>query len=537
MLSEKLFQCDQMCLETGPRRQNPPPSFITVFISVYILRPHLWVTCVSVHFWIDKYRMNPLREVCVLYICVPGSFFCLMGRRTHSAVKTFLSTCWYIHQEMPLNEWYWFVQLVQRSGSALEAIWMEVSSLLTGAGCLPLYPGLPGCYWHATLIDVSKRMLWFLLRLESLRRLKLLIGCVPVVRGYLGDLKERGKLCLTLSQSWDRIKADPKCKFIREVWPKIEFQSLPFLNSVKRPKLPSVLKIDHVWTTGRSLPANCLRGDKMRNVPCVSTNGNRWREFGSVARGWRLSLSGLLSQEQELSNHQQMSKWTNMWPWCRFVCKYLSLGAVKGDWGECWGAPLRLLTQSQTTSQWCCSCSLTPHPSPAFFFFNIPNICDPEHPPPLHTSRYSFKESCQSPKVKGTHFAEGAARVRGRRLTAASLGWNELWWQVVLLMCQQWRSNRPRWSAGLFITLTAGITINLLSGEWGGGGGNWGGGGIHLAGSKMHFTSFFFFFAFRQNRNVFLLKRKTKKKNMTNTSLENILRVSVQHIFETFTTL
>lgn len=303
-----------------------------------------------------------------------------MGRRTHSAVKTFLSTCWYIHQEMPLNEWYWFVQLVQWSGAASEAIWMEVSSLLTGAGCLPLHPGLPGCYWHATLIDVSKCMLWFLLRLESLRRLKLLIGCVLVVRGYLEDLKERGKLCLTLSQSWDRIKADPKCKFIREVWLKIEFQSLPFLNSVKRPKLPSVLKIDHVWTTGKSLPANCFRGDKMRNVPCVSTNGNRWREFGSVARGWRLSLSGLLSQEQELSNHQQMSKWTNMWPWCRFVCKYLSWGAVKGDWGECWGAPLRLLTQSQTTSQWCCSCSQSP--PPAAFFFNIQNICDPEHPLP-----------------------------------------------------------------------------------------------------------------------------------------------------------
>lgn len=45
----------------------------------------------------------------------------------------------------------------------------------------------------------------------------------------------------------------------------------------------------------------------------------------------KLALTGLLSQEQELSNHQQMSKWTNIRPWCWFVSKYLSWGAVKGD--------------------------------------------------------------------------------------------------------------------------------------------------------------------------------------------------------------
>ena len=169
-----------------------------------------------------------------------------------------------------------------------------------------------------------------------------------------------------------------------------------------------MLKIDHVWTTGESLPANCLRGDKMRNVPCVSTNGNRWREFGSVARGWRLSLSGLLSQEQELSNHQQMSKWTNMWPRCQFVCKYLSWGAVKGDWGECWGAPLRLLTQSQTTSQWCCSCCL---PSPRPFFFLTSQISVTRNPlsPPVPPDTL-LKKAVSLPKLRAPTLRRGQPR-------------------------------------------------------------------------------------------------------------------------------
>lgn len=83
MLSEKLFQCDQMCLETGPRRQNPPPSFITVFISVYILRPHLWVTCVSVHFWIDKipYESSE-RSVCVVHL--RARFLLLLNGTTYT---------------------------------------------------------------------------------------------------------------------------------------------------------------------------------------------------------------------------------------------------------------------------------------------------------------------------------------------------------------------------------------------------------------------------------------------------------------------
>lgn len=53
--------------------------------------------------------------------------------------------------------------------------------------------------------------------------------------------------------------------------------------------------------------------------------------LGVSLLGGKLALSGLLSQEQELSNHQQMSKWTNMWPWYWCVCKYLSRGAVKRD--------------------------------------------------------------------------------------------------------------------------------------------------------------------------------------------------------------
>lgn len=56
--------------------------------------------------------------------------------------------------------------------------------------------------------------------------------------------------------------------------------------------------------------------------------------MGWVKGDWELlkdcgaALSGLWSQEQELSNQKQMSKWTNMWQWHLFVRKYLSWGVV-----------------------------------------------------------------------------------------------------------------------------------------------------------------------------------------------------------------
>lgn len=102
--------------------------------------------------------------------------------------------------------------------------------------------------------------------------------------------------------------------------------------------------------------------------------------------------------------------------------------------------------------------------------FYILNGGDPEPP----SSKYSSLESCQSPNLKGTHFLQRGSRGEGSKVNCSSLGWNKLWW-VVDLMCQQWRSNRPWWSSGLFITLTAGITINLSSAE-----------GIHLVSSATH---------------------------------------------------
>lgn len=57
-------------------------------------------------------------------------------------------------------------------------------------------------------------------------------------------------------------------------------------------------------------------------------------------------------------------------------------------------------------------------PAPVHFTttppFYISNVSDPEPPSP----KYPSLESCQSPKLKGTHFYEGETEVRGQRLTA-----------------------------------------------------------------------------------------------------------------------
>lgn len=55
-----------------------------------------------------------------------------------------------------------------------------------------------------------------------------------------------------------------------------------------------------------------------------------------LVKDCKVALSGLLSQEQELSNQKKISKWERMWQWHLFVCKYLRLGVINED-------PLRLL--------------------------------------------------------------------------------------------------------------------------------------------------------------------------------------------------
>ena len=66
------------------------------------------------------------------------------------------------------------------------------------------------------------------------------------------------------------------------------------------------------------------------------------------------------------------------------------------------------------------------------------------------------------------------------------------------------------------------------------------GGGAESSGwlQNAFYFIFFFFLLFVTTEMYFSkIKKNKKNKNMTNTSLENILRVSAQHIFETFTTL
>lgn len=59
-------------------------------------------------------------------------------------------------------------------------------------------------------------------------------------------------------------------------------------------------------------------------------------ETGLGVKDCGVALSGLLSQEQEISNQKQMRKRTNMWQWHLFMCKYLRCGVVNED-------PCRLL--------------------------------------------------------------------------------------------------------------------------------------------------------------------------------------------------
>lgn len=119
------------------------PHFITVHLFKFISwdvvlwstsRESLHVSC-SIKdntSWICI--ANPLRVICT--VCWIYAWLIMFYTHTHTAVKTLPSTRWYNQQEMPSNEWYWFVRLVQWSRTALEAIWMEVSSFLQAQSTL-----------------------------------------------------------------------------------------------------------------------------------------------------------------------------------------------------------------------------------------------------------------------------------------------------------------------------------------------------------------------------------------------------------------
>lgn len=114
-----------------------------------------------------------------------------------------------------------------------------------------------------------------------------------------------------------------------------------------------------------------------------------------------------------------MSKQTNMWRWRSLLCKYLRWGSRKSSFRRALGGAIKTFHTKKSSLR-----SL--HPAP---HLHISNVFDPEHqptplptPPPCPSPRLPIPSplvSCQSPNLKGTHFTEGDAEVRGRRLTAA----------------------------------------------------------------------------------------------------------------------
>lgn len=107
-----------------------------------------------------------------------------------------------------------------------------------------------------------------------------------------------------------------------------------------------------------------------------------------------------------------MSKQTNMWQWRSLLCKYLRWGSRKRGFRRAlWGAIKTFHTQTPPPAR----TRFTPAPH-----LHISNVFDPEHPPlPTARPNPSPLVSCQSPNLKGSHFTEGEAEVRGQRLTAA----------------------------------------------------------------------------------------------------------------------
>lgn len=125
-----------------------------------------------------------------------------------------------------------------------------------------------------------------------------------------------------------------------------------------------------------------------------------------------------------------------MWWWHLFVCKYLRWGVVKWDWGERWGAQLRLFRQIQP-----------------LFTSQMPVTHN------SFTTKYTIPESCQSLNLKAPTLQRGR-RGEGSKVNCRSLGWN-----FDDDLCS-WCANSGG-QADLGEALTAEITINLSSSEHG----------------------------------------------------------------------
>lgn len=119
---------------------------------------------------------------------------------------------------------------------------------------------------------------------------------------------------------------------------------------------------------------------------------------------------------------------------------------------DCWGAQLGLL--APITPQ------ATPANTPPPQHTHTQRASDPE--PWWKASFFSLRKAVSLSKLRVPTLCKGS-RVEGSKVNYGSLGWKALWWQVVSLLCQQRRSNRPGRSDVVFITLSAGITTNLSS--------------------------------------------------------------------------
>lgn len=113
-----------------------------------------------------------------------------------------------------------------------------------------------------------------------------------------------------------------------------------------------------------------------------------------------------------------MSKQTNMWRWRSLLCKYLQWGSRKRSFRRALGGAIKTFHTKKAACV---------HFTPPLTFTSqmslTQNTNQPPCPlPPCPSPRLPIPSplvSCQSPNLKGTHFTEGDAEVRGRRLTAA----------------------------------------------------------------------------------------------------------------------
>lgn len=124
------------------------------------LYPPLWVTRPAWKAFPTWYKAkwiclaNPLRDLCRLNIYMPGSIFLVSGT-THTHTCTCENFPQHALMYPPRNVFKWIALICSVEQSSIGGYLNGSQLPLTGLVCLPLQPGLPGCYWHAAFIDAS----------------------------------------------------------------------------------------------------------------------------------------------------------------------------------------------------------------------------------------------------------------------------------------------------------------------------------------------------------------------------------------------